>query len=1260
MVKFTKIIKILLHLIIITSWGIGGNPSAERGNPNYRRTTDIDVNQIRSTIYNWGYTGKTATYTGYGYEWPVNSGNEYIWLTGLAVGAEIQSESGDSSVLISTILRNDATGNSISWEPVKEYLNTGSEKIAISDDPNSWPDYWPDKSDDGGWPDSWNGYFGKDKFSAEQEIFYKIADDRNSPTGFEYYPDTTDYSRKGLGLLSSVRIMQWKQVLIEDVVFQLYDITNDGTKDLDKVAFSLWYADYIGADGNDLLEFDLMIDVAWNYDVNHADLGTVAISFIETPGNNMDRIDNDGDSTPIDDSRCDLEFNCEIGSPPISAAMLVGEILDGKDNNGNGLIDENESHLSFGQSAFGVAYADGVDNDGDSELGSPVITAEMISAASSDWGIWPPASENEGHIHLIGITTEDDLGKAFADGIDNDEKCSGDLPFNGCELDSPVVNADMITAAKNDNYGRYFVKDSQNNIKVILYSLDDNDLGKAYADGIDNDGDGAIDEGIDENIDEMIDESRDDFIDNDGDWILENDLGVSGDGFSEGANDNIPTSGSGTGFPGEPNIDKTDVSESDQMGLTSVTWSEENSGLHNNDRLFWTNVMTPGLLEQPIGTDNDLYVSSGFFPLKAGQTERIAMAVSLGNDQQDALRNRNVAQTAYESDYQFAKSPDVPKVTAVPGDGKITLYWDAASEQSEDSYMAEITDGAVRFDFEGYKIYRSTDWEFSNTYNITDGGGNPTFYNPYVLNGESAQWDLVDGVKGWHPVDLNGVKFYLGNDSGLRHSFTDTEVVNGQTYYYAVVAYDFGGDETNNIIPSDSPMRLRINSLTGELEMGSNVVAVIPREPSAGYEQAQSGSNVLHTRGSSSGHVSYEVMDPMAVLDNQNYQLTFLDTVYVHNPETVGYDTLTTYSYFLVDITGGGQDTLLKNQSLKNGEVQPVIDGFRLVLDNLNVEEIGLDTSSTQSYWASENDLWDYELLITDGINLGLRYPADYRVIFTSEQSYASSCFCGKKLNDNPSFDPCSDNFVGENPAAFCSGTFYSSKPTNIKVQKLTFSSQLGIFEWTDIPYAFGDFAPYDSNSLSSTPDGNFNADWREQDQIIFLDYSSDGDLAPTWFFKLNYPGESHPLSNCCNEPQDGDTAFIVIKKPFLSNDVYEFTTTGSTVDNELAKNQMDDIFVIPNPYIAANAFEAENLYSSGRGPREIQFRNLPAECTIRIYTISGERVKTIEHFAAIDDGMESWDLLSKDNLSISYGVYIYHVDASGIGEHIGKFAVIK
>jgi hypothetical protein len=41
-------------------------------------------------------------------------------------------------------------------------------------------------------------------------------------------------------------------------------------------------------------------------------------------------------------------------------------------------------------------------------------------------------------------------------------------------------------------------------------------------------------------------------------------------------------------------------------------------------------------------------------------------------------------------------------------------------------------------------------------------------------------------------------------------------------------------------------------------------------------------------------------------------------------------------------------------------------------------------------------------------------------------------------------------------------------------------------------------------------------------------------------------------------------------------------------------------------------------------------------------------------------DGSAEWDLLTKDNLSASYGIYIFHVDAPGIGTKVGKFAIIK
>jgi hypothetical protein len=73
-----------------------------------------------------------------------------------------------------------------------------------------------------------------------------------------------------------------------------------------------------------------------------------------------------------------------------------------------------------------------------------------------------------------------------------------------------------------------------------------------------------------------------------------------------------------------------------------------------------------------------------------------------------------------------------------------------------------------------------------------------------------------------------------------------------------------------------------------------------------------------------------------------------------------------------------------------------------------------------------------------------------------------------------------------------------------------------------------------------------------------------------------------------------------------------------------------------------------------------LHFIHLPAKCTIRIFNIRGQLINTLENDAAINDGTYIWNMLSKDNLEISYGIYIYHVQAEGIGEKIGKFVVLK
>ena len=1300
-INFALILGLVTSMILPQDGNGEHVPSTERGDPNYRRATNEDVNKVRTSIFNYGITGRTGANPGeIPYEWPVNSGKHYLAMTALSVGAEIHTEDGEDLPLVTITFRADQAGNTKAWEPIPGYLNPNSLKIAISDDYESWPSTWPDKMDDEfdpGWAGSWNGYFGKNQFNAEQEIYYKVSDDRNFNVGSTYYPDTTDYGRKGAGLQTGVRIMEWKQILIEDVVFILHEVKNDGTKDLQKVSFSLWLADMVGGDGDtmdDTPDFDLMEDVAWSMDADGIGnaafgsdpVGVAATSFIETPGNNIDRIDNDGDG--------------ESGGPIILEEYLVGEILgDAIDNNHNGLIDENNTHIAFGAQE-GVSFANRIDDNDNGEEGSPVVTSNMFSESEDDpWSRWPQNPEDddfqEGVVHIIGLS-EDQIGMKYADGIDNNADPANpyaeEYPFGtGAEIDSPLITQEMVDIAASDPYHRYKVLD-ENGIwtGIILYDVGVEDIGKPYADGIDNDEDKAVDEGIDENIDEMIDESRDDGIDNDGDWNITNDVGVNGDGsggIGAGAGDSKPTSGTGTaGFPGEPNIDKTDVSESDQMGLTAVGYDPAGSIPVDNSAQLWHFYLSPGTFWQPPEGgqppgDYDLFVTSSFFPLEAGQTERIAMAVALGNNEADAIRNRNVAQTTYDFDYQFAKSPLAPTLSAVASDGKVTLYWDEISESSEDKYMENITNGAILHDFEGYKIYRATDFEFQDAYTITDGDGNPTFFSPYIQNGEKAQWDLIDNISGYHPVDLNGILFYLGDETGLQHTYVDSNVVNGQRYFYAVVAYDFGGDTSNNILPSDSPMRLRVNSLTGEIELGPNVVEITPTQPAAGFVSADTGIEMEHVQGTSSGRVLYEIIDPMAIEDNHRYQITFTQDTLLNTQGAAGFDTLTTKFWYLADITDPlYPDTLVEptfdyfqtdsvaigpdgpytvfyidstyNNPIPEGTDSDIIDGFRLRFENVN----SLSFNDETSYWNNDS-LVSFELRIYNfdvPWIIGTPVPSDYRIIFSDVDEFESDCFCAHPFPDPPwpfppNPDPCGD--FGS--AIYCDANYYAGAPIYFNVQKKIAVTGVDEQDWLDIPYLFGDFVPTGGDGIFSNSEIDFDA-------IIFMDFEdSEGNPAPSWYFRLKNPVEGD-LQHIYNVPQAGDTAYVFIEKPFLAQDVYEFTTIPSHVDDDLAKFDLKNVKVVPNPYLGASGFEGQNIYTTGRGDREIQFRRLPANCTIRIYTISGELVRTLQHEAVMNDGQEAWDLLTKDNLSASYGIYIYHIDAPGIGTHIGKFAIVK
>jgi hypothetical protein len=72
-------------------------------------------------------------------------------------------------------------------------------------------------------------------------------------------------------------------------------------------------------------------------------------------------------------------------------------------------------------------------------------------------------------------------------------------------------------------------------------------------------------------------------------------------------------------------------------------------------------------------------------------------------------------------------------------------------------------------------------------------------------------------------------------------------------------------------------------------------------------------------------------------------------------------------------------------------------------------------------------------------------------------------------------------------------------------------------------------------------------------------------------------------------------------------------------------------------------------------------FTHIPADCMIRIFTPTGLLVDEFQVNNEADDGVAHWDLLSKEDLEVAAGMYVYQVKSNVTGkEKIGKFAVIK
>ena len=136
-------------------------------------------------------------------------------------------------------------------------------------------------------------------------------------------------------------------------------------------------------------------------------------------------------------------------------------------------------------------------------------------------------------------------------------------------------------------------------------------------------------------------------------------------------------------------------------------------------------------------------------------------------------------------------------------------------------------------------------------------------------------------------------------------------------------------------------------------------------------------------------------------------------------------------------------------------------------------------------------------------------------------------------------------------------------------------------------------------------------------------------------------------LSGTTAQPAAGTIVLFetsVLPKP---GDVYEFHTRppyqGITWD-------LDNVKVVPNPYYGHSNYEM-NPYD-----KVVKFTNLPREVTIRIFNLGGDHIKTLTKNNTSTELI--WNLETKYNIPVASGIYIWYLDAPGIGTKEGKTAI--
>ena len=677
--------------------------------------------------------------------------------------------------------------------------------------------------------------------------------------------------------------------------------------------------------------------------------------------------------------------------------------------------------------------------------------------------------------------------------------------------------------------------------------------------------------------------------------------------------------------------------------------------------------------------DRRFLMSVGPFTMASGDSQEVVFGIfhAAGGDALSSVAYLSqvdqLAQSAYDNDFDLPEPPPAPNVTASAFDNEIVIMWDGVAEDyNEESFFVDDAGNTTNYTFQGYNVYQ---------YETASGAGDMARIATYdIVDGVT---EIIDTVFDTQYNEYIARRVQFGSDSGLaRHEVVSRDALNGnsklitnRSYNFAVTAYgynEFGVPKTFESNPKHFTMR--------------------PEQPNTmmmGDNSAAPGDIVTADHdGPAQGYVEVTMVDPMSMTGDA-YSVTFDD---VFPDGTAG------TNWTLTNTTTG--EVLEANNPVMGGVNQltginvgvggtPVFDGFQVAVygpqeDLVAVEEwehgwkenaVLRDTSVSYlppslgrtgyiienrageaymqpynrdfdrfNYWESDDVEIDFSVE-----TLGWDYLSEAVNAYVPFAMYRHNFGTGTK---DPLFAGYweSDGIAGwSNPG---DGVRWSGPVYGAPAWEPIYS----FVAWGGNHYGTLSDADYIAiNSLANSG----GCGWASSGYCDNVTTSGAGIGYPyvTATLFTDYLG-SGVVPTAAGHASWGSgfaTASSVVfrmAKPISSRDTFTFTTDGI---NMLANDyDIDRVTVWPNPYYGYNPEERDAL------DRRVMFSHLPTEgpATIRIFALDGTLVRTIHHN---DTGSQHtyWDMKNNFELPVASGMYVAHVETNH-GEKILKLAVIQ